>query len=513
MTTGSAPHGDRIGAIALSTRALVKSFGPTRALVDADVDLVAGEIHALVGENGSGKSTLVKILSGVHRPDRGVILRDGTERTEVRSPRQALSLGIATVFQEVLAVPPRSVLDNLWLGADRGSARRRRDRARAVLAELLETPPSLDAVMEDLSLSDRQVCSIARALLREPDILILDEATSSLDYDARTRLFHAVRARANRGTAVVLITHRMDEIDEIADRITVMRSGETVATLARGEWTTPKLVSLMTGSDSLTDHVADRSRAAVTAETPVVLSARGIRLTATAAPIDFDIREGEVVGLAGLEGHGQDAFLRALWGGTAASGDVVRRVGGREQAITSSHRAAANGIAYVPRDRRTESIFERLSILDNFALPTIGRYRRGGLINDGAIRARLLEYRDRLAIKFGRVTDEIRTLSGGNQQKVVLARWLALEPRILLLNDPTRGIDINAKRDLYAALGALAQTGVSIVMLSTEVDEHVELMDRVLVFREHAIVRELAGAELSRDALVRSYFDEEVPSR
>lgn len=513
MTTDSARREDPRGAVVLSTRALVKSFGPTRALIDADLDLVAGEVHALVGENGSGKSTLVKILSGVHRPDRGVIVRGGVERAEVRSPREALALGIATVFQEVLAVPPRSVLDNLWLGADRGGARQRRSRAKAVLAELLETPPRLDVIMEDLSLSDRQVCSIARALLREPDILILDEATSSLDYDARTRLFRAVRARAERGTAVVLITHRMDEIDEIADRITVMRSGETVATLARGEWTTPKLVSLMTGSDSLTEHVADRSRTAVSEATPVVLSAVGIRLTPTAVPIDIEIHEGEVVGLAGLEGHGQDAFLRALWGGATAGGSVLRRGDGLDQAITSPHRAAASGIVYVPRDRRTESIFERLSILDNFALPTIGRYRRRGLINDGAIRDRLLQYRDRLSIKLGRVTDEIRTLSGGNQQKVVLARWLALEPRILLLNDPTRGIDINAKRDLYAVLGELASTGVSIVMLSTEVDEHVELMDRVLVFREHTIVHELAGTGLTRDALVRSYFDEEVSSR
>jgi ABC-type sugar transport system ATPase subunit len=188
----------------------------------------------------------------------------------------------------------------------------------------------------------------------------------------------------------------------------------------------------------------------------------------------------------------------------------VRVVDAEERVITSPHRAAANGIASVPRDRRTESIFERLSILDNFALPTITRYRRRGMISDAAIRERLMGYRDRLAIKFGRPGDEIRTLSGGNQQKVVLARWLALEPRILLLNDPTRGIDINAKRDLYAELAALAATGVAVVMLSTEVDEHVELMDRVLVFREQAVVRELAGDALTRDSLVSSYFDEAV---
>lgn len=492
--------------VALTVSGLAKSFGPTRALVHADVELREGEIHALVGENGSGKSTLVKILSGIHRPDAGTIAVAGHE-VELRSPRRAQAHGVATVFQEVLSVPPRSVLDNVWLGADRGAASARKTRAREILAELLERPPALDAVVEDLSLSDRQVCSIARALLREPRILILDEATSSLDFEARTRLFQALRRRAEQGAAVVFITHRMDEIDEIADRITVMRSGSTVASLERGTWTSASLVSLMTGSDSLTVHAAERSGRVPDPQAPAVIEARGVVLAPGSAPIDTAIRRGELVGLAGLEGHGQDAFLKALWGMRTVAGVVARHLDGQETVVTSPRSAASAGIAYVPRDRRTESVFERLSILDNFALPTLNRFRRLGLIDDTSIREALAGHRDRLRIKYGRAGDEIRTLSGGNQQKVVLARWLQLGPAILLLNDPTRGIDINAKRDLYAVLESLASEGVTVVMLSTEVDEHVELMDRVLVFRENAIVRELSGSDLDRDSLVSSYFE------
>ncbi len=496
----------------LSVSGMSKTFGPTRALHEASFLLRSGEIHALVGENGSGKSTLVKILSGVHQPDAGIISLGGRTVAPFRSPRRAQAAGISTVFQEVAVVEERTVMHNLWLGNDHDARDSRRRRGREVLAELMEQPPSLGAYMADLSLSDRQICNIARSLLRDPKVLILDEATSALDYESRTRLFAALTRRARAGVAVVLITHKMDEIEEIGDRITVMRSGETVATLARGEWSSKRLVSLMTGSDSLTASVRERRhRVAPDERAPVVLRTEGLRIVPGSVPIDVEIRTGEFIGLAGLEGHGHDEFLRALWGEPVAEGRVVR-VGedGAESAVTSPRAASREGIVYLPRDRRTESVFEALSILDNFALPTLGRDVRGGLISDRATRKRLEGFRDRLNIKMGGSGDEMRTLSGGNQQKVVLARLLAFEPRIVLLNDPTRGIDINAKRDLYAFLEELAAEGLTVVMLSTEVDEQVELMDRVLVFREQSVVREFTREELTRDALVSSYFGEEV---
>jgi ABC-type sugar transport system ATPase subunit len=304
--------------------------------------------------------------------------------------------------------------------------------------------------------------------MRRPDVLVLDEATSALDVATRDRLFALLRERAAQGAGVIFISHRMDEIADIGDRCTVMRSGETVATLDRGEATAQELVRLMTGADHLAGEVAQRPH-----RTPgeVVLSVPGLEL-----------RAGELVGLAGLEGHGQDGFLRSL------------------------ARAGGSDAAYVPRERRAESLFESKSILENFGAVTLERDTSAGLISPKRTRARLAGYVDRLKIKLGGSDDLITTLSGGNQQKVVMARWLATDPKILLLNDPTRGVDIGAKRDLYALLLELAQQGMAVVMLSTEVDEHVELMDRVLVFRVGRINKELARAELSRQSIVGAFF-------
>jgi ABC-type sugar transport system ATPase subunit len=432
-----------------------------------------GEVHAIVGENGSGTSTVVKVLAGVQRPDAGV-LEIGALRTEaLRSPAQSMRAGVATVFQEVLVVGARSVLENVWLGTDglfvtKTPEAQRRRRAGEMLEGLLGVAPPLDAPVEGLSLSDRQACGIARALVRDPSVLILDEATSALDVATRDRLFAVLKRRAAEGCGVIFISHRMDEISEIGDRITVMRSGETVATVGRGEASVDDLVRLMTGADELTAHAAER---VVREPGEVVLAVDG-----------FEVRAGELVGLAGLEGHGQDRFLKGL---AAAAGDVG---------------------AYVPRERRGESLFESKSIVENFALPTYERDTAGGVIQPGRTRRRFAGYIDRLGIRLGRAQDLITTLSGGNQQKVVMARWLATDPEVLLLNDPTRGIDLGAKRDLYALLLELAAGGLAVVMLSTEVDEHVELMDRVVVFREGAAFCEIERGGLSRHALVSAFF-------
>jgi len=511
---------DTSAASSPNPRALViltsisKAFGPTIAVRDASFDVLAGEVHALMGENGSGKSTLVKILSGVHAPDSGTVTIAGTTHRSFRTPREALGNGIATVFQEVLAAPNRSVLDNLWLGSDgvfrtRHSSGERRRRAAEVLSELLEAPPALDTLVGDLELSDRQACAIARAMLREPDLLVLDEATSALDYDTRTRLFVMLRRRATTGAGVILITHRMDEVREIADRVTVLRSGETVDTLAGDDWTTAQLVRLMTGQSNL---VPEEPQRAAATRTPgqIVLEGSGLRISQESRPIDFDLRAGEIVGLAGLEGQGQDAFLRALWGLGGSTGTVTRVSGDRRDRITTKYAARRAGIAYVPRERRAESLFEWMSILENFTAPTLRSDVRRGALSAKAALIRLAEYIDPLRIKLGRPGDGITTLSGGNQQKVIIARWLAAQPDVLLLNDPTRGIDIGAKRDLYRLLADLAGRGLAVVMLSTEVEEHLELMDRVLVFRDDSVAEEFPHEGLTREALVGSFFGPEA---
>jgi ABC-type sugar transport system ATPase subunit len=502
----AAPH-------ALRVVDLAKAFGPTQAVRSCTFDLRAGEVHAIMGENGSGKSTVVKMLTGVHRPDRGSIEVAGRPLEAIRSPREALDAGIVAVFQEVLVVGARSILDNLWLGIDplhRDAVSRaeRVERATEVLRELTGSEPDLGRPVEELSLSDRQACCVARALIRRPRILILDEATSALDVATRDRLFAIVRRLAAEGTSTIFISHRMDEVEEIGDRVTVMRSGESVATVWRGEVSAQELVRLMTGAEHLTDTAYAPAARAPAGD--VVLRATAVRLRPGAAPIDLELRAGEIVGLAGLEGQGQDAFLHALRGAGTLEGHVVRERDGRATGIRSPGHAARMGIVYVPRERRDEALFGVLSIRENFALPTVGRDTVAGVLRPGATDRRLTRYVDLLRIKLGRSSDGIGTLSGGNQQKVVIARWLAAEPRILLLNDPTRGVDLGAKRDIYDLLLGLAGEGIAVVMLSTEVDELIELMDRVLVFKEGGVAAELRREELTRQTLVASYFGQAV---
>jgi ABC-type sugar transport system ATPase subunit len=466
-------------------------------------------VHCIVGENGSGKSTLVKILAGVHQPDSGRMEMEGRELV-LTSPLGSHQAGIATVFQEVLVVEPRSILDNVWIGTD-GLVRRRRStedkrrRAAEVLEELLGRQVDLNQPVETLSLSDRQACCITRAIVREPRVLILDESTSALDVATRDRLFSLIRRLSGEGVVTVFISHRMDEIGEIGTRCTVMRSGNTVATLTKSETTPSKLVRLMTGDDHLTQE-SSRMAAAKAPTGEPLLSARGVRLGAGTEPIDFELRSGELVGLAGLEGHGQDAFLQALWGGPHAAGQVVCIENGSEVEVDSPATAAANQIVYVPRERRAEAIFESKSIRENFGMPTLDDDRRGLLVHSAHTRARLQRWIRDLGITLRSDNDLITTLSGGNQQKVVLARWLTTDPKVVLLNDPTRGIDIGAKRDLYALLADLVNEGCAVVMLSTELDELIELSDRVLVFREHEVFKELSRKQLSREALVHAYF-------
>jgi ABC-type sugar transport system ATPase subunit/ribose/xylose/arabinose/galactoside ABC-type transport system permease subunit len=543
---GTATQTQAPASTVLHVDGLAKAFGATTALRHCSLALRAGEIHALIGENGSGKSTLVKILAGVHRPDTGqVLLRQ--EPLRARSPRAAIAAGVATVFQEVQCVPAQSVLENLWLGYDgilrraRISPAERRDRAREVLTELLGRCPDLGAPARSLSLSERQGVAICRALLRDPTILILDEASSALDVATRDRLFACMRRLTAAGRAVLFISHRMDEVTQVADQITVLRSGESVATLDRADAGADRLVELMTGGEQLVQAEATAPERAQAGD--VVLAADGLNL-----------RSGEIVGLAGLEGQGQDEYLQALRLGRAvtATGGASGGAGGPG----SSGGAGGPGgpgspgvrIEYVARDRRDESIFPPLSVRENFTAATLRQDVRGLLISTRRASARFEPYRNRLRIRLGRDRDPITTLSGGNQQKVVIARALAADPQVLLLNDPTRGIDIGAKRDIYALLRELAapggaptphspenpapspdtspprtpkdqpagappartagspSPGMGIVMLSTEVDEHLELMDRVLVFRDGRPAAELGRDQLSRASIVREFF-------
>jgi ABC-type sugar transport system ATPase subunit len=491
------------------------SYGQTKALVDASIAVRRGEVHALIGENGCGKSTLVKTISGIVRPGSGTLTWQG-EVTSLRRPREAQRRGIVTVFQETLVADELSILDNLCLGQG-GTFRRGHSRAEAErmaveqMSRLGLGNLDLHQPMWRLPLSRRHLVAIGRALTRPWDLLLLDEATSALDIEDRERLFTVIREGAAEGRGILYISHRLDEIETLADTVTVLRSGRTVGVLDRTSMSRQEIVRLMSPPTRVARERVDRAASRAPSEGAPVLRVEGARLDAAGRTFDLDVRAGEILGLAGLEGHGHARFLRCLAGWESLEeGTVVASEPGTGDSseIRNAIDASRAQVAYVPGDRKREGIFAASSVEDNLTLPALRRYSRMGLLDLGRMRAAAAGLSERMRLVAASPKVAIETLSGGNQQKVVLGRWIATSPRVLLLDDPMRGVDVNSKADIMAVLSELVAEGVSLVLLSTEVEELVDVCHRVAVFREQSLHQLLPREALDEETLVAAMLGE-----
>ncbi|MFN8224792.1 MAG: sugar ABC transporter ATP-binding protein [Gaiellales bacterium] len=496
----------------LEITGLRRSFGETRALQGADLTVGPGEIHALAGENGSGKSTMIKILSGVLPPDAGEVRWQGTE-LGASGPAAAQRAGIATVFQETYVVPELSVRENVFIGTDGlfrfGRSRREESRiAGEALAAVGAPDIALDRPVWALSLAERQLVTIARAIVRPWKLLVLDEGTSALDEQQRERLFRFLRTARGEGHSVLFTSHRMDELVQIADRVSVLRAGATVAELAMAETTPKEILVHMAGEPAAERALAaeEGGRAASPPGEPV-LEVSDVRLRVGTPPISLGVRRGEILGLAGLEGQGQVEFAEALCGLVSPdSGSITLRTDRGGTVVKSFRQATAHGIAYVPRERKREGLFFSLSTLDNFAVPMLRSASRLGFVNWKRIRRRFLEHADLLNLTYRHERDPVGVLSGGNQQKILLGRWLPTEPSVLVLNDPLRGVDANTKEDLYALLRRLTDDGLAIVLVSTEILELLVACDRICVFHRGGVEATFDAAEANETSVVSAMF-------
>ena len=479
----------------LEAAEIMKRFGPVTALSDVDMRVAAGEVVALVGENGSGKSTLARVIAGVHKPDGGQLRVDG-ESCDLASPADSLRRGIVLVAQELTAVPKMSVAENILLGSipttlRRAKRRRLYERAR----------PLLDAVgvrchpgtpFEQLRSGDRELVELAKALAAEPRLLILDEATSRLEENDVERLFGIVRRLREQGTATIIITHRLREIVAVADRAVVLRDGRNVGELPRAEITDERLSSMMVGRD-LGDFYNKRH----VAFGDNTLDVKDLLVAGASEPVSFQVRAGEVVGLAGLVGAGRTEVLETIAGvRRPLSGEVS--VAGRPVAPGDPRAALRAGIALVPEDRRGQGLVLGRSLSENV---TLGSRRSGKLVHKRQDRAQGEAAIKRLRIKARHPDDEVRTLSGGNQQKVVIARCLSFSPKLLLLDEPTRGIDVGAKQEIFRLMGEMLEAGLAIVIASSELTELLGTCDRILVMHDRALAGELGSEEASEERI------------
>jgi rhamnose transport system ATP-binding protein len=479
-----------------------KSFGAVKALIDGSVTLLPGEAHALLGENGAGKSTLVKILAGVHRPDSGSLVVDGTP-AEFSGPADAKAAGVAIIYQEPTLFPDLSVAENIFMGRQPLGRGRSIDRramnadARAIFARLgVVLDPARPA--RGLSVADQQIVEIAKALSLDAKVLVMDEPTAALTNVEVERLFEVMRTLRSHGAAVLFISHRLEEVFASCQRVTIMRDGRFVRTAPIEDLTIDDIIRSMVGRDL--DSLFPKT---ATKPGDVVLEVESLSREGAFHDISFTVRRGEIVALAGLVGAGRSEVARAVFGIDRSTSGSVRLLG-NVLPPGSPQAAMRAGVALVPEDRRQQGLVMDLGIDQNVALASLGRLRRHGLIRRSDEQKLAGTWAQKLQLKFGRMKNPVATLSGGNQQKVVLGKWLAREPALLIIDEPTRGIDVGTKAEVHRIIDGLVAAGTAVLMISSELPEVLGMADRVLVLHEGRMTAELTRDEATEDAVMRA---------
>jgi rhamnose transport system ATP-binding protein len=477
-----------------------KQFGTIQALHDVDIAFYAGEVHALVGENGAGKSTLVKLLGGIHRPDTGVIMIDGTA-VELHSPAQAQHLGIAVIHQEPTLFPDLNVAENVFMG------RHPRDRFGRVawkqmyqeverLLASLDVDLSVYAPVRGLSVADQQLVEIAKALSLDARVLVMDEPTAALSPHEVEKLFAITKQLRQQGVAILFVSHRLEEISELADQLTVMRDGARVITAPASELSSEEIIRHMVGRE-LTS-LFPKGKAEIG---EVVLEVQQLTRKGVFRDINFQIRRGEILGFAGLVGAGRTEVARVLFGIDRADAGEIR-IQDRPVHISSPRVAMRHGLAYVPEDRRQQGLIMDFTIAANMTLPIVQQVSRLGNVDRRRERSIATEYSQQLQVRSTGIQQLVKALSGGNQQKVVLAKWLITNPSILILDEPTRGIDIGAKAEVHRIISELASRGLAIILISSELPEVLAMSDRVLVIHEGRLTGTFERSEANQEKVM-----------
>lgn len=489
--------------------AIDKSFGSVTALSAAHLEIMPAEVMALVGQNGAGKSTMIKILNGAFRLDRGSIQFDG-KPWAAGSPQQAQRAGVSTIFQEINLIAYRTVAENIYLGRELKRFaglldwEKMNQGARALLArfsiELDVTKP-----LGDFSTAIQQMVAIARAVSFDAKLVIMDEPTSSLDEAEVAVLLNTVRQLKSEGVAVVFVSHKLDELYAVCDRVTVMRDGRTVAVSKMADMSKLQLVAAMLGRD-LADVRASGATAFGEGEKAIgeeLLIAKSVAVGRRVSDASFDVRKGEIVGLAGLLGSGRTETARAIFAADPKSKGEVR-FDGKATNFKSPADAIAAGLGYCSEDRKVQGIIPDMSVADNLTLALLPTLTKMGMIDEAQQRKIVLRFIKDVGIKCSGPGQKIRELSGGNQQKVLLARWLCMDPKLLILDEPTRGIDVGAKGEIQSLIQQFADKGLGVLMISSELEEIVEGADRVFVLRDGKVVAELEHSEISEQAVMRA---------